>query len=541
MGDFRESPNFFSNKTKVISMKNFMNTVKIATPMTNMFDLSFDEKTSMNLGYLYPSPPIECVPGDVWRIGSQSLVRAAPMVAPVMHRYDIRHEYFFVPNRILWPAWDEFITQTEVGGSIPAHPYINLAPVHATNFPIVNHMGLPTLMSNPTAITPTEKISALPFFAYSKIWNDYYRDQNLMPEIPVVAVNGDNAVYATDLFTLRKRAWEKDYFTSCLPFAQKGDPVMIPIGSQNVVVDPAVMATQGALWKDAVNAVLPGQDIQTSAAVGFEGTSIGTPAGVNAYYDPNGTLVTEDGGEATSINDLRLAYALQKVKEKLARGGSRLTEFLRVVFGVVPQDARLDRPEYITGVKSPLSISEVLQTSSTDAETPQGNMAGHGVGVVSGYKGHYKVYEHGYIICMNSIIPRTAYQQGINKTWLRTEDPVDYYLPDMANIGEQTVKNREIFAFQGAASDDDFGYQARFGEYKTMPSFVTGQMRTTYNFWQHGRIFATPPALNATFINCTPDYRVFAVTDEDEDHYFVHIYHQLKVVRKMPKFGTPTY
>ena len=517
-----------------------MNSIKINNPKSNIFDLSHDGKISFKMGYLIPSPPIDCVPGDSYRLGAQSLIRFAPLLAPVMHRFDVRHEYFFVPKRLLWSNYEKWFTQTEVAGSLPAFPYINVTHTDAdpANLNILNYMGIP----NATAwgVGNTENINAMPLAAVQFIWNEYYRDQNLHAPVAYELSDGNNASIKADLIGLRKRCWEKDYFTSCLPNAQKGDPVMIPIGSQRVILDPDAMndaSKRQMILNQGTYAPLTGQTLESDPSGNLQGDVGGS--NTLASLDPNGSMITEDSGEATSINDLRLAYALQRVKEKLMRGGSRMAEYLRAMYGVTPEDSRLDRPEYITGVKAPVSISEVLNTTGTE-DLPQGNMAGHGVSAVSGNYGSYYVKEPGFIICMTSVIPRTAYQQGIDALWLKTEDPTQEYNPDMAHIGEQTVRNKEIYAFQGASGNDDFGYQVRFGEYKQMKSYVAGDFQGNLDYWHDGRIFAVPPALNDVFVECTPDSRIFAVESiTGADHIYAHIYHEIKAMRKMPKFSTP--
>lgn len=513
---------------------NFMNSIKVGNVKSNFFDLSYDVKTSFNMGYLIPSPPIDCVPGDRITLGAKSLVRFAPLVAPVMHRFDIRHEYYFVPKRLLWKNWENWITQTEVAGELPAYPFIDIdgETARPDNFALLNYLGLPFLTG---ASALERKVSALIPAAYQMVWDQYYRPQYIIDQDPdsFTLLDGDNNANFTALTTLRQRAWERDIMTANLPEAQKGDPVMIPIGSANVIVDP--LASGGGRFVGADDHLpLNAGSVDTNA---FGDVQAGTPA-ETAVYDPNNTLKTDDLG-ATTINDLRLAYALQRLKEKLMRGGSRLTEFLRVVFGVTPQDARLDRAEYITGVKAPVVISEVLNTTGTE-ELPQGNMSGHGVGVVSDdYNKPYYVQEHGFIICMTSVVPRTAYQQGIDKMWLKYTDPTEEFTPDLAHIGEQATKKREIYAFT-ADDADDFGYLPRYAEYKTMRSYVTGEFQTSLQQWHDGRIFGSPPELDEFFIMCNPDPRIFAVPSAN-NHLYAQIYHEVKAVRKMPKFGTPTY
>jgi len=241
----------------------------------------------------------------------------------------------------------------------------------------------------------------------------------------------------------------------------------------------------------------------------------------------------------TTINDLRRAFRLQEWLEKNARGGTRYIENILMHFGVRSSDKRLQRPEYITGLKTPVIISEVLNTSATDQEA-QGNMAGHGVAVSTGKYGNYFCEEHGYIIGIMSVMPQPAYQQGIPKTYLKS-DPLDFFWPSFAHIGEQPVTNNELYAYT-ATAEDTFGYVPRYAEYKYQASRVAGDFRTVLDYWHLGRIFATQPALNDTFIECTPDQceRIFAVQD-GEDNLYCQIMHKIKAVRPMPKFGTPNF
>lgn len=526
-----------------------MNSVKIPKYNRNGFSIGYQEKTTYKFGYLYPSPPIELLPGDNIRVKCEAIHKLQPLVAPAYQRINAFHEYWVVPKRLLWKNYEKWYTQTEVGGSLPSHPYFEftqaqLAVAGSTITDLWNHFGLPLYNSGDS--TNYERVNALPFIAYQLIWNEMYRDQNLVGAVARIdndtfATDGNNNSGWSDWGVLRKRAWGKDYFTTNLPGAQKGDPVMIPIGSQRVTLVPSPGDIGSAKWVDATGADFGGQDIQSSNAVGFEGQSIGMPSGLNAYYDPQGTLVTEDGGEATSINDLRLAYALQRMKEKLMRAGSRFSEGIQIFFGVKPQDARLDRPEFIGGVKTPIVISEVLNTAGIDGELPQGNMAGHGVSVVNGGYDSYYVQEPSYLICMNSFIPETSYTQGINRLWLKYNDPTEEYNPDMAHIGEQTTFKKEIYAFQGLETGfEDWGYQVRYAEFRTTPNYTTGDFRGTLDYWTLARIFGSAPSLNAQFIECTPDTRIFAVED-GSDYIISHINHDVYASRLMPKFGTPTY
>lgn len=510
-------------------MKNLFNSIKLTKPQKNSFDLSHDVKLSTKMGQLTPILTLECVPGDKFKLGCESLIRFAPLIAPVMHRMDVSMHYFFVPNRILWSNWEKFITDANSG---LVSPYIisqyftpaEKGPLKAGNAALTaDYLGVPPPANGST----NTQIGLLPFAAYQCIYNEYYRDQNLQTPVNYKLNDGPNDLTydrIKELTTLRNRAWEHDYFTSSLPFAQKGAAVDIPIG--------------------LVEGDLPVYLNSSS------GTSLnGTPASVNVAAQGGRTDVPADSLyadtsnaeiEPTTINDLRRAFRLQEWLEKNARGGTRYIESILSHFGVRSSDARLQRPEYITGVKTPVVVSEVLNTTGQTDGLPQGNMAGHALSISSGQSGSYFCEEHGYIIGIMSVMPKTAYQQGIPKTFLKN-DTLDYYFPSFANIGEQPVQKQELFAYT-SSKEDTFGYVPRYAEYKFMPSRVAGEFRTTLDYWHLGRIFATEPNLNSTFIECKPEdtTRIFAVED-DSDPLYCHVYNKIQAVRPMPKYGTPSF
>lgn len=526
----------FIFKPKNMGIKqNLLNSIKLQKPKNNVFDLSHDVKMSLNMGELVPTLCMECVPGDKFNISCESLLRFAPLVSPVMHRMDVTMHYFFVPNRILWDNWEKFITQTEVAGNVPAFPLVSVDQVLYTR--LHDYLGIPTPIVGP----PPEAISAMPLAAYQAIYNEYYRDQNLVPEISYKLIDGDNNANAA-LRVLRQRAWEHDYFTASLPFAQKGNAVDIPIGTQQVILDPDSEGTpQVVRLADDHGTLMPSGTLEAMPSASEFGRQIAAVE-TEGVLDPNGTLITEDAGEATTINDLRRAFRLQEWLERNARAGTRYVEHILAHFGVRSSDKRLQRPEYITGTKAPVQISEVLNTAGSET-TPQGNMAGHGISVTSGQYGHYRCEEHGYIIGIMSVMPKTAYQQGIPKHFLKYQDAFQYYYPAFAHIGEQEVENREIYAFQGTTGSDPFGYVPRYTEYKFMPSRVAGEFKTNLDFWHLGRIFAEPPQLNQAFIECTDaeTNRIFAVPSGDVQKLYTHVYHKIRAVRPMPKFGTPSF
>lgn len=487
-----------------ITMPKILERTQFSRPQKSGFDLSREQKLSCRMGDLIPTYLEEVVPGDEFKVTSEVLVRLAPMLAPVMHRVDLFMHYFFVPNRIIWNQWESFITGGRLGTDAPTMPTIAWSVSRtAAQAKLGDYLGLPALSTLSDA--NSELVSRLPFKAYLQIYNDYYRDQNLQAEIDLTVSNN---------YVIQKRAWEKDYFTSALPFTQRGPAVGAPL------------------------------------TILENSPTIGTPSSQGLEVDITGDLVDTNGNPVTlstinatntnlNINELRRTTAIQRWLEKSALGGSRYAEQLLSFFGVKPQDARLQRAEYLGGGKQPIIISEVLNTTGT-TDAPQGDMTGHGIssGATNTFK--FNVPEHGYIMGIMSVLPRSGYQQGIPKHYSR-KTKFDYYFPEFARLGEQEVKNKELY-YQNNQTNNEavFGYQQRYAEYKHGNSSVHGEFRTTLDYWHMGRIFTAAPALNQTFVQMDTTYRrVFATQYDEGDDLWCQLYHEVHARRPMPHFSNP--
>lgn len=630
------------------------------------FDLSHEVKTSTDMGKLVPIFCEPIIPGDSFQISTEVYARFAPLLAPIMHRVNCYVHWFFVPNRLLWKEWRKFITGGPKGNQNPVYPRVKV-PVAELNKSINqywlnkwfgrnsldDYLGFPTFIGYQGGkyinqflnATRDLEIDLLPFMAYQRIWSDYYRDENLdslrgfyytdeefnqsdenelpMLESGIRVPEESSQVMPFDpvldqIFSLRQRCWEKDYFTSALPWAQRGGDVIIP-GTGGGSIDPSSLKIVGEGKVNSGpfsasdftydNLVSGDSDNNAQAytlkfndgAVGnvVQNYNLGITANVSELYNKHpylrGTVSSSNGLEIDAatlanalsivesgqslhdagvvdegtINNLRRANALQKYLEAMARGGSRYIEQIQTIFGVRSSDSRLQRAEYLGGGRTNVLISEVLQQSA-DSETPAGDPSPLGEfagrGLLSGQTSSFKRFfeEHGYLIGVMSIVPRSAYSQGTPRKYTKF-DRFDYLIPHFAHLGEQEVKNSELFdslTLTDEVRNGTFGYQSRYAEYKFIPSRVTAEMRDRLDFWHLTRKFSSLPGLNDEFVKISPEEtsRIYAVQEETEvdaatgepvtdadgvvqtvptDHIFAQIYIHAKAKRELPRYGTP--
>lgn len=517
---------------------NIFTSTALSSVESNQFDLSHDKKFTCNMGELIPVTCLEVLPGDSFNISYVNFLRFLPLIAPVMHRVRVMTEYFFVPNRIIYGGWEGFITGTD--NPPLAAPRVTLDDVINPGT-LADYLGVP-----PGDYSDVEiDISPLQVAAYYKIYDDWYRDQNLIGEKYVDMVPGDNIAYLTLLNSAPlRRAWEHDYFTSCLPTTQQGTEVEIPLTSQSDI--PVEMDPSGVPWAVAQ---VSGAPMSGPAALSSAATSNLVAAGTGAILDPKGNLTVDINAGAASINDLRRAFSLQAFLERSLRGGLRYIEQIWSHFQVKSSDARLMRPEFLGRSVQNMTIGEVLATaqSSNDGSTAEvavGTMAGHGISTGGSGGIHYTAEEHGFIIGIMSVIPDTAYQDGISRQFTRF-DRLDYAFPEFAHIGEQAVLRKEIHAVNalGFPADAIFGYVPRYAEYRYHPSQVAGDFRDTLAYWTLARRFDepdNPPALTEEFIECNPRTDIFAVIDPNIDHVIAQVINNITVRRKLPRYGVPS-
>lgn len=448
------------------------------------FSLSHYKLASGNPGQLIPVGCIDVLPGDTFDHSASFLIRVSPLLAPVMHPVQVRIHHFFVPYRLLFPQWEEFIT----GQSAVPLPTLSVQAGGQSANRLIDYLGIPTERSG---------VNFLDFAvrAYNRIWNEYYRDQDL-----------DTPRTDTDV-SMARVAWGKDYFTTARPWPQKGGNVVLPLGTSA----PVISAGDGVpLFKVGTPA---------SVSMGF----VGGAGSVNTWSTPPATAsqaswvnpkLQADLSAASSVNvrDVRLAFALQRYNEARAKYGSRYSEYLAYL-GVKSSDARLQRPEYLGGGKQYLNFSEVLQTA--EGSEPVGTLRGHGISAMRSQRYRRFFEEHGVVLSLLSVRPKSIYMDGMKRQFLK-KNKEDFFQKELEFIGQQAILNNEVYTQSGSPGLATFGYGNRYQEYREEPSGVSGQFRNILNFWHMGRSFASAPALNSTFIQCNPADRIYAVPTEDQ-------------------------
>lgn len=465
------------------------------------FNLSSTKLFSCNLGSLYPIGLTEVLPGDTVQHSTSALVRCSPLLSPVMHPVHVRIHHFFVPHRLVWEDWEDFITGGPDGMDDSVLPTIDFGSLAVGS--LADYYGLPTGIDLPP-------VSALPFRGYAYIWNEYFRDQDLQAELVYSEASG---VDTTTNTALQNCAWEKDYFTSSRPWEQKGPAITVPIGQQ------APVKGIGKETEFFSNTPTNVYETDQASVQSFPFSSMVDPAIADRRFYIEGTAATGrpavyadlTNSSVITINLLREAFALQRFEEARARFGSRYTEYLRYL-GVRSSDARLQRPEYLGGGKQTIQFSEVLQTA--EGTDPVGEMRGHGIGALRSNRYRRFFEEHGYIHSFMSVRPKTIYMQGIHRTWNR-QTKEDFWQKELQHIGQQEVLNKEIYAAH-TSPNGVFGFQDRYDEYRRAESSVAGEFRTSVlNYWHFARDFSADPALNASFVSCVPTERVFAAPSQD--------------------------
>lgn len=484
---------------------------------------------SCKMGYLVPIQLTEVLPGDTIQCATSLFARVAPLVSPVMHPVHLKIHHWYVPYRLVWDKFEDFITGGPDGLDTSEFPTITAPESGFAVGSLADYLGVPTSFGG-------IELSALPFRAYDLIYNEWYRDQDLETELALSTESGPDT---TTSLELQRGDWARDYFTTARPWPQKGMEVTVPVqtgaGTFDVVSNGQAPkfygVTSGQNYENTANLYYPGSS--QPSTFGVPVVSGAAVLGTLKFGSETGLKLAGDGeglGDI-NINTLREAFALQRFEEHRAMYGSRYVEYLRYL-GIKASDARLQRPEYLGGGKQTIQFSEVLQTA--EGTNPVGTLRGHGIAAARSNRFRRFIEEHGCIISLLLIRPISVYMQGIPRMWLNRVKE-DFWQKELEHIGQQEVFTQELYA--GADADTVFGYQNRYDQYRQHENSVSGEMRTILNYWHMARDFESAPTLNADFINAMPTTRVFASTNTDQIYFMAA--HSVQARRLMARYGNP--
>lgn len=473
-------------------------------------------------GQLIPIGLLEVLPGDTFRHQTQMLMRIAPMLSPVMHPVQVRVHHWFVPHRLVWEDFEDFITGGEDGLDTSTFPTIDFSGGAVAKNDLADYLGLPIGFAG-TA-------NALPFRAYDLIYNEWYRDQQLQTELTIDLTDGADSTTATDLQSVN---WEKDPFTSARPSEQLGAEVSLPLGTRADIKGFGIISGQSTASTSTFNET---GGTQTSDADGYTAGWRALQDGTTGYPDIYADLST---ATAATINQLREAFALQRFAEFRNMYGGRYTEYLRADFNVRSADARLQRPEYIAGGKQTVQFSEIIQSApsidDTSAESV-GVLKGHGISAMRSNRYLKFFSEHGYVISLMSVRPRTMYWQGTDRHWLYSAKE-DLYQTHLEGLGSQEVLNRHVYEAHATPSGT-FGYEDRYNQYRREKSRISGDFTDTLDFWHMAREFSSDPALNSTFVTASPTTRIYA--DTSGEQFYCMAQHSVQARRLVRREASPS-
>lgn len=533
--------------------------VQLSRPQRSTFDLSHEKRLSTRIGKLTPVVMLETMPNDTFYGTTEVLLKMAPMLAPIYHRLNLFIHFFFVPSRLLMDEWEPFITGGRLGEDVsdpPIPPRINIQGVLERGEglldlgSVADYLGIPPIPDSAAASWAGRGFDAMPFAAWFKCWYDYYRDRNYVPDderLPMASGTLPVDFTADLLLRDRYRAWQHDYFTSALPWTQRGAEVLMPIqGSGQVTYKQPTHILRSDLAGPMTDSDQP--------KTGLAGTSNGElfmndiPTSTYRQVIVDNIQSVDITNSDISINDLRQAVRLQEWLERNALAGSRYNESIMAHFGRRTSDARLQRAEYIGGGKSVIQIDEVMTTAySEDADSnliPPANMSGKGKAYSNVNRFSYNTEEHGFIVGVMSVMPTSSYMQGIPRMFTSRNTFLDYPWPSFAHLGEQEVYNHEIYLSPTSFPVDRttspvFGYQSRYSDWKHVHSSTHGDFRDTLKFWHLTRDFASQPNLGEAFVNFEDSLqdRIFAVAEVDT--LWCYVYNKINVKRSLPYFGTP--